>query len=267
MDALPCATTVARVLLGLGRAEASGCLEVRSDTRTGSVRLRAGQVSSGSFADGAVDAAEDLVIGLSALCLEDALTLRFRAEAYPEEDPEALVDTLAIAMQLMRVSVRALDPSQVRSVLGVDHYRLAPSGGALLGRLTLRPAEQAVAFWLTRGVHADEVSSLPGCGLRGYRFLCTLKLLGVAVPRGGGSYPLMLRKRRQMRADATARELLDLSEEASGQEARKALRRLVQALHPDRFGGESSPGLRRASSEIVSALIAAEARIGAGGRG
>ena len=102
---------------------------------------------------------------------------------------------------------------------------------------------------------------LPGCGLRGYRFVWMLKLLRGAAPKAGGSYPLLLRKRREMRKQASARTLLDLPEGAGGQDARRALRRLVRDLHPDRFGESVPPALRRASGEIVTALVNAEASI------
>jgi len=91
-----------------------------------------------------------------------------------------------------------------------------------------------------------------------------LKLLGGAAPRAGGSYPLLLRKRREVRSQASARTLLDLPEGAGERDARRALRKLVRDLHPDRFGDSAPPALRRASGEIVTALVAAEARIASG---
>jgi hypothetical protein len=42
------------------------------------------------------------------------------------------------------------------------------------------------------------------------------------------------------------------------------LRKLVRDLHPDRFGDSVPPALKRASGEIVTALVDAEARIAAG---
>jgi hypothetical protein len=110
-------------------------------------------------------------------------------------------------------------------------------------------------------VPAEEISALPGCGLPGYRFLWALKLLRAASSRAGGSYPLLLRKRRQLRKQASAHALLDLPEGAGGREARLALRKLVRDLHPDRFGDGAPAALRRASGEVVTALVDAEARI------
>ena len=51
---------------------------------------------------------------------------------------------------------------------------------------------------------------------------------------------------------------------ADGGEARRALRKLVRDLHPDRFGESAPEALRQASGEIVSALVEAEARIASG---
>lgn len=71
----------------------------------------------------------------------------------------------------------------------------------------------------------------------------------------------MLRKRREVRARVSPRALLDLPEGAGRDDARRALRRLVRDLHPDRFGDDASDGLVRTSGEIVSALVAAEAHL------
>jgi hypothetical protein len=155
--------------------------------------------------------------------------------------------------------------ASARAELGDSIYHLTTAGEALLQGADLRPEETAVLFWLRRGVPAEEVSTLPGCGLRGYRFLWMLKLLRAAAPRAGGSYPLLLRKRREMRRHASAHALLDLPEGAGGRDARLALRKLVRDLHPDRFGDGTPPALRRASGEIVTALVGAEARIASSG--
>ena len=55
--------------------------------------------------------------------------------------------------------------------------------------------------------------------------------------------------------------LLDLPEGANGRDARLALRKLVADLHPDRFGEGAPDELRRASGEIVTALVEAESTI------
>jgi hypothetical protein len=152
----------------------------------------------------------------------------------------------------------------MRADLGRGFYHLTEAGEALVHGAKLRSEETAVLGWLRRGVCADDVPLLPECGLRGYRFVWVLKLLRAAAPKGGGSYPLLLRKRREVRRHVSARALLDLPEGAGGSDARKALRRLVREIHPDRFGGSVPAALRRASGEIVAELVNAEAAIAAG---
>ena len=57
-------------------------------------------------------------------------------------------------------------------------------------------------------------------------------------------------------------ELLDVPEGTGGSDARRALRKLVRDLHPDRFGDDVPAPLRRASAEIVTALVDAERSLG-----
>jgi hypothetical protein len=164
----------------------------------------------------------------------------------------------------MRAAVRDVDSAAIRAGLGDGMIHLTDAGEAMVVAIELRPEETATVFWLRRGVRAESIPSLPGCGLRGYRFAWLLKLLGGAAARAGGSYPLLLRKRRELRSRASARVLIDLPEGAGGRDARRALRKLVRDLHPDRFGEGVPQALRRASGEIVSALVDAEARIASG---
>jgi hypothetical protein len=166
-----------------------------------------------------------------------------------------------LALKTMRAAVNGSELSSMRADLGDAVYHLTDSGEALFRVSALRPEETAVLFCLRRGVRADELAALPGCGMPGFRFLWMLKLLGAASPRTTGSYPLLLRKRRELRNDVSAHALLDLPEGAGGRDARLALRKLVRDIHPDRFGDGAPLALRRASGEIVSALVDAEARI------
>jgi hypothetical protein len=177
--------------------------------------------------------------------------------------PEPLQARL-LALQTMRGALKSVDTASVRAQLGNAAYHLTEAGEALVAGAELRSQETSVLFGLRRGVPADELATLPGCGLSGYRFLWMLKLLGCASPKAGGSYPLLLRKRRELRKQASAYALLDLPEGAGGRDARVALRKLVRDLHPDRFGDGTPPALRRASGEITAALVNAEAQIASG---
>jgi hypothetical protein len=73
-----------------------------------------------------------------------------------------------------------------------------------------------------------------------------------------GRYGLLVRKRRQIRDGEGPHRLLDLCEGASPDDARKALRRFASQLHPDVLGPSAPDALRRASTEVLSALIDAE---------
>lgn len=263
MRALPSARTVCRVLVGLDRRGASGTLRLRGVEREGSLSLSAGRVVGANIDWRVATAPVQLLEGLYRMCGWEQVVLELVQDGeWPASwRLEDRIRARELALQTMQRAVNAMHASSVRAELREGMYRLTSAGEALLDGLALRPEEQAVSFWLRRGVRAEDVVALPGCGLGGYRFLCSLKLLGAAAPRNGASYPLLLRKRQQVRRQASAHVLLDLPEGAGGRDARRALRKLVKDLHPDRFGEETPPALRRASGEIVIALVDAEARI------
>lgn len=263
MRALPSATTVCRVLVGLDRGRASGTLRLRGLGRQGSLWLSAGYIVGANIDRRVATASGQVLEGLYRMCGWEQVVLELVQDGggpgcWRLDDP---IRARALALQTMRRAVKVMDAASVRAELRQGMYRLTSAGEELLDPLPLQPEEKAVSFWLRRGVRAEDVETLPGCGLAGYRFLCSLKLLGAAAPRNGGSYPLLLRKRQQLRQQASAHVLLDLPEGAGGRDARRALRKLVKDLHPDRFGEETPPALRRASGEIVTALVNAEARI------
>ena len=157
--------------------------------------------------------------------------------------------------------------ASVRAELKDGHYRLTPVGEHLLQATVLPLEEQALVPWLARGVRGDDVTALPDCGPAAYRFLCTLKLLRAVAPQASEAYPLLLRKRQQVRHQASPHALLDLADGSHEGDARRALRKLVRDLHPDRFSGSVPPALQRASGEIVTALVDAEATLASRRRG
>ena len=266
MCALPGATTVCRVLLGLDRAGASGTLHVRGAGREATISLDASQVVGANIDRRVAISHRQVFENVSQMCRWDGLVLRLvqspaAATSWRLRDP---IPARTLALQTMRAVVHGVDAASLHAELGDAVYYLTAAGEALFRGAELRPEETAVLFWLRRGVPAEELSTLPGCGLRGYRFLWMLKLLRAASPKAGGSYPLLLRKRREVRRQASAHALLDLPKGAGGRDARLALRKLVRDLHPDRFGDRAPPALRRASGEIVTALVDAESRIASG---
>jgi hypothetical protein len=267
MRGLPGATMVCRVLIGLDRAGASGTLHVYGEGRRATISLDSSHVVGANVDRRVATSHRQLAESLLWMCEWEGLVLRLvqtpvTATWWELSDP---IPARTLALQTMRVAVNGVDVASVRAELGDAIYHLTTTGEALFQGAELGPEETAVLFWLRRGAPAEELSALPGCGLRGYRFLWMLKLLRAASPRAGGSYPLLLRKRREVRRQASAHALLDLPEGAGGRDARIALRKLVRDLHPDRFGDGTPPALRRASGEIMTALVGAEARIASSG--
>jgi len=257
---------VCRVLLGLDRTRASGTLHLRGEGRAATVSFEGGLVVGANVDRRVATSQRQLLESVTHVCEWDGLVLRLVQEPpstswwkLREPAPAA-----RLALQVMRIALQGVEAAIIRSDLGNATYHLTDAGEAMFSGAELRPEETAVIFWLRRGVCAEDIPSLSGCGLRAYRFAWMLKLLGCAAQRTGGSYPLLLRKRREVRSHASARVLLDLPEGAGGRDARRALRKLVRDLHPDRFGDDAAPALKRASGEIVTALVDAEAHLASG---
>ncbi|MGB3049547.1 MAG: hypothetical protein WBB42_01025 [Polyangiales bacterium] len=266
MGTLPSATTVCRVLIGLDRAGASGTLHVEGEGRRAAFSFDSGKLVGATIDRRVAVTHRQVLDRLLAICEWNGLVLRLVQSASAPDGCRLREPAQArfLALQAMRAAVTRVDTARVRAQLGNEAYHLTPVGEALIQGADLRAEESSVLFWLRKGVPAEELAARPGCGLAGYRFLWMLKLLGAASPKAAGSYPLLLRKRRELRKQASAHALLDLPEGAGGRDARLALRKLVRDLHPDRFGDGTPPALRRASGEITTALVNAEAQIAAG---
>jgi hypothetical protein len=254
-----------RVLLGLERAATTGTLLLDGEGRRARIAIEAGMVAGANIDRRVPSSSRQLLDALIGVAEWNELSLRFLDQATTTSwwRLAAPIAAGALSLDCMRVLGQGIDSVAIRAELGPESYHLTDAGEALLKRAELRPDETAVVFPLRRGATAEELLNLPGSGLAGTRFLLVLKRLRGAAPRGGGSYPLLLRKRRELRRQASARVLLDLPECANDGDARKALRKLVRDLHPDRFGEGVPPALRRASGEIVTALVHAEAAIAA----
>lgn len=266
MRALPSATTVCRVLVGLDRTSASGTLHVESQGRRATISFDSGKLVGVQIDHRVASSHRQALERVFEICKWNGLLLRLVQSASAPDcwKLAAPLPASVLALQAMRAAVQRIDTASVRAQLGNAAYHLTEAGEALVCGAELRSEETTVLFWLRRGVPAEELAILPGCGLTGYRFVWMLKLLGGASPKAGGSYPLLLRKRRELRSRASAHALLDLPEGARGRDARVALRKLVRDLHPDRFGDGTPPALRRASGEITTALVNAEAQIASG---
>lgn len=146
----------------------------------------------------------------------------------------------------------------VRRRLGDGLLVLTPLGKELLESAVLWPDEQVMLPLLERGASVDALLSAARGSARSLRTLYALRMLGACgppAPREG--YAVLLRKTRQLRRGARAAELLDLPAHAHGLDARRALRRLAHAVHPDRFG-EAPPAIQAASHDVMSALVRAQ---------
>ncbi len=315
MDRLPGATSLARALLALERARATGVLEVRAARRSARLAL-----VSGTPTAAVLDPDDGETLG-DVLARDGALDREAHARALAEGAPstpvgEWLVETgaatrpaveYALRRQLRRRvgllfgwSAAELSFRRGAADVGVPHVsepvrtpdlvlgamrdvvsetpvlvarrRLGDSvavlsrlGAALLAEATLWPEEAAMVPLLERGAPVEVVLGAAGGSRRGILGLYALKLLSaVGSPGAGrGAYGVLLRKRRQLRHALGNDDLrlLDLPAGARPEDARRALRRLAHLVHPDRFGDHEAPAVRRASSEIMAALVQAEQRL------
>ena len=265
MRRLSSATTICRVLIGLDRARADGTLHLEGEERRAAFSFASGALV-GATADRCIAVTHRQALErLLEVCEWDGLVLRLLRPP-PAADRRTLPEPAParfLALQAMRAAVTDVEAATIDAQLGSETYHLTAVGEALVRGAELRAPEASVLRWLRKGLPAEELAKRPGCAWAGYRFLWILKMLGAAAPKSTGSYPLLLRKRRELRSRASAHALLDLPEGAGGRDARIALRKLVRDLHPDRFGDGAPPALRRASGEITTALVNAEAQIAA----
>jgi len=183
MRALPSATTVCRVLIGLDRARASGTLHVHGEGRRATISFESSQIVGANVDRRVATSHRQVFESVLQMCAWEGLVLRLVQEPaaatwWKLADP---VPARAVALQTMRAAVKGVDTASVRAELGNTVYHLTEAGESLTHGAELRPEETAVLFWLRRGVPAEELSTLPECGLAGPRFLWMLKLLAGAA--------------------------------------------------------------------------------------
>ena len=172
-----------------------------------------------------------------------------------DEPPE----TAALIIAAVRDRVMDVPLFTVRRALGDGIHVLTPLGQELLENAVLWPDEEAMRAPLTRGATTDRLIAVSQGSPRAQRMLFALRHIGAcAPPQPRRGYSTLLRKSRQVRRGARAAELLDLKECSEGPEARKALRRLAAAVHPDRFGVSAPVAIRHASHQVMSALVRAQ---------
>lgn len=151
----------------------------------------------------------------------------------------------------------------VRRRLGDGILVLTSLGAELLDDAVLWPEEQAMVPLLERGESVDTLVHVARGSARAQRTLYALRAIGACgppEPRRG--YATLLRKTRQLRRAARAAELLELPAGSGTDDARRALRKLARAVHPDRFGDAAPVAIRAASHEVMSALVRAQRDMG-----
>lgn len=176
----------------------------------------------------------------------------------------ALVDeplpTRDLVLAAMREVVRSESLIAIRKRLGDAPLVLTPLGQELLASAALYPEEAAMLPVLRRGAEPAAILAVGAESPRAHRMLFALRMLhAVAPPPPAASFRRLLEKHRQVRRSASSQQLLELASGARGDRARRAFRRLAGELHPDRFESAADPAVRKISSEVMQALVRAEA--------
>jgi hypothetical protein len=219
--------------------------------------VREGLISEGDLRDGLFT---QLRARVRRIFEWDQAEFRFTATA-PEVGVPSLdvpLPTQDLVLDAMRAQVAPMPLVLVRRRLGHGLYVLTSLGEEVVRDATLEREEAAMLPLLRAGASVDSLLAAAGGHARAHRGLLALKLLGAAsAPATGTSFGLLLRKHREVARSASSRALLDLDGGADPSTARRALRKLARDLHPDRF--DADPSMQRASSEVLKALVRAEA--------
>jgi len=189
-------------------------------------------------------------------CRELSYAVSERGEAWTAaiEEPPRIADVLLSCLRTH---------ASCEGTLRYGELRLSELGRTVLREASLWPEEEAAAALLLRDEPRAALDALCRTHPRAHGLLRVLESLGgfAGVPAAKGeraSYRLLLRKRNQIRQGDSPYRLLDLAPGATPSEARKALRQFAQQLHPDALGPDVPDALRRASTEVMGALIDAE---------
>lgn len=172
-----------------------------------------------------------------------------------DEPPE----TRELLVGAMRERVAGTALLTARRRLGDGIHVLTPLGRDLLDGAVLWPDERSMLPTLERGGTTSSLIAVSRGSARAQRLLYALRCVGAcAPPEPRTGYATLLRKTRQVRTAVRAAELLDLPDGARGPDARRALRKLAAAVHPDRFGTTAPVAIRNASHEVMTALLRAQ---------
>jgi len=167
-----------------------------------------------------------------------------------------------LVLAALRSAVAEVPAVRARKRLGDGLLVLSRLGRSFTEAATLGEEERAMLPLLGEGAPVDVVLAAAGSSPRAIRALYALWLLSaVSAPTAGRRYSVLLRKQRQLRRAAGATRLLDLPHDADAPAARRALRRLAGDVHPDRFAAGEAPAVKRASEEVMAALVVAVGQV------
>jgi len=221
-------------------------------------------VESGLASRIAVDAALRTQLRERIMRLLDARGLEYRFLAgSPEIGAESVDEPMAacdLVLGALRARLLAWPPERLARTVGDGELRLTGLGRDLVRCAALWPEEAAVSTLLARGATLTQLLQATRGSARALRFLALLTLLCAinSETKRDRKFSLLVRKRDQLTRNAGAHALLDLPVDAAPEQARRALRRLARELHPDALGADAPTALRRASGEVLGALIDAE---------
>lgn len=293
MDRLRAAASLSRALLSLADAKRTGILRVEAGQRRAELQLLHGAIVSIQGVDGELlgdallrDGELDARVHGAALSAAEpngpvGHWLVAVGAASREAVDRALLTQLdrrlSALLRFVGPSVRFIEQAaQVRDVPAAS-IQVAPAlwdglielarslTNAELERLSVPHAlrlTRAGEQWASSLVQAGKLGDLAPLlkqasgSVHERAVLCALGL-AVDARVDPDAFSLLLRKQRQIRRHVSPEALLDLPERAAPDQARRALRRLAQKLHPDRFSTEL-PALRAVSHEVMRALFRAE---------
>ena len=251
-------------LVAQGALDRDGLARTATDERESSAPVGVWLVERGLVTRSAVEIALRGQLRARIVRLFSCRALEYRFEdGVPDagvpliEEPMCAEDIVMIAL---RAHAGAVPEQRIARVIPAHELELTEAGRRLVQCAALWPEETVAASLLRRGATWAAIARATSGSLRALRWVALLSLLGALRPRRAhaGDFALLLRKRAELRDQKAPHALLDVPQDAGPVEARRALRRLAARVHPDRLGEGASAALRRASNEVMSALIDAE---------
>jgi DnaJ-domain-containing protein 1 len=254
------ASALARTLLALARARATGALKINGEDRAA---LRCCELS---VVDGEVRAAAFLGEPQSACDALSALTrvldwTRVRTQLVVQQaEVDATLAPFSMGELLLMAAERALAEELPADSADGPVYVERSAFGCALERLGTQLVPASLTDRLASGELYLNPQVIAELTASEHARIRAALWIGALAPRQAGSraYTLLLRKHRQVRTRADPHALLELAPNARAADARRALRRLASRLHPDALGPAAPPALRALSSELMCALVQAE---------